>query len=187
MTRTWLLSCAAILCAASVSFPACNRAEKQREALRGELDAEFEADMEKTLRVAHDISVLIEDLAHEHDRNDKRHAELDQLLAGVELDDEDRAVQAKHAAWEVEHRALIEDARHQIERFDESHGRHEAAEAAHADVPLDQIREEHEQFERELAYFEEKLASMTQDLEAAQQQMATVFADHDAMLAKYGK
>jgi chromosome segregation ATPase len=187
MRRTWLLSFVAVVCAASVSLTACNRAEKQREALREELDAEFEADMAKTLGVAHDLSVLVEDLAHEHDRNDKRHAELDELLAGVDLDDEDRAVQAKHAAWETEHRALIDDARHQIERFDESHGRHEAAEAAHADVPLDQIREEHEQFERELIYFEEKLASMTQDLEAAQQQMVTVFADHDAMQAKYGK
>ncbi len=174
-------------CVLSVLFlPACNRAEKEREALRADLDAEFEADMAKTIEQAEALTIKIEDLMHLHEQSDKRHAELDALLEGIDLEEEDAALQVKHAEWEKKHEGLVEDARHQIERFEATRERHEVAEASHADVPLDEIREEHEQFERELEYFEGKLSQMNQDLEAAASEMAVIETEHEALKAKYG-
>ena len=182
-----ILTVAAIVVPLSLSFPACKSEEKERAALREDLDTEFEAEMEQTMKLAETLTIQIGDLVDQHERNDRRHAELDELLAGVDLDEDDRAVQAKHAEWETRHRGLIDDAQHQVDRFEESRARHEAAEAEHADVALDQIREEHEQFERELTYFQGKLGEQATAMEQAQQEMSTIFADHDAMQAKHGK
>jgi len=165
----------------------CNRADKQRQAAREELDEEFEAQTKKVKKEAERLSNLLDELVASHEELDARHAELDALLQDVELDDEGRAIQAKHAQWEEGHRFLIEQARAELARFEAAHEQHELDEASHADASLDQLREDHERFERELNDLEAELGERVHELQLAKKQMDIVFSDHDALNAKYAQ
>jgi len=166
--------------------PGCKNEEKEREALRAELDAEFEQDTERLLEHAGELETLIEELVAEHQRLDNRHDYLDEQLKGKKLSAEDQELQKKHETWDEEHRAKIDKAKATIADFEKAHEAHEEAEKGHADVPLDQIREEHEEFEKELLAFRQKLMDTEEELRAAAEQMDQIFADHQEMAKRYG-
>jgi len=176
-----------IVALAALALPACNRAEKERQAAREELDHEFEEKTEQVKKEAAKLSALLDELVADHEKLDQRHAELDALLAGAELDDEARAMQDKHAQWEEGHAFLMEQARAELARFEQAHEQHELDEATHADASLEQLREDHERFERELVEIEAELAERVHELELARRQMEIIFTDHEALNAKYGR
>ena len=174
----------ALLASAIVSF-SCNRVDGERQDTRQQLDEEFEAETLKVRQEAELLSTLLDELVANHVELDARHAQLDAALRGVELDAEDRAIQAKHEQWETGHRFLIEQARAELQQFEEAREQHERDEATHADASLKQLREDHERFERELRELEADLAERVHELQLAKRQMDIVFSDHDALNSKY--
>lgn len=185
MQRPAAIVIGVVLLASAAGSSSCNRTDGATQDARRQLDEEFEAETQKVQKQAELLSTLLDELVADHEKLDARHAQLDAALRGVELDSEDRAIQAKHEQWEEGHRFLIEQARAELQRFEEAHEQHERDEATHANASLEQLRDDHERFEHELGELETDLAERVHELQLAKRQMDIIFADHDGLNSKY--
>lgn len=162
-----------------------NNEEAQRKEMRDELDAEFEAQTEVLMEKIDELEIQIAELIKKHEELDGRHQLLDIKIKDREVEPEVKALQEKHAGWEAQHEKLIEDAKDFISRFRKRHEEHEIMEESHGEVPLDQIAEEHEEFEQELKGFSAELEKIAEKMSGANRQMEIIFQEHTELEAMF--
>jgi|GEM_PF-5134999 len=172
----------ALACVSIIS--ACQSEAAKRAEMREKLDDEFEKDTEK---IIDDSKVLMEEIKNlqvEHVELDKRHQLLDAAVKNAELSKEDQQIQQRHDIWDVEHKKLIEDSLKVIKDLNARHELHEEMEKKHEDVPIEQLKKDHEQFEQELKEYKKKLDGFSVKLKEAKKQMQIIIKEHDSI---YGK
>ena len=168
-----------------VLLSSCGDRESEREVLRGKLDTECE---EKTEELSERAALLRQELTKlmtEHRVLDEKHAVLDVGLEGKKMSAEDKAVQQGHLQAERYHEKTIKVAEDMLNRFEACKRAHEEAEETHGTIPLDEVRKEHEQFESDLEDFQVEFDSMIRIVGEANEQMAIIFKEHEALSAKY--
>ena len=169
-----------------VSF-ACSGEEKQRQELRKKLDAEFEKDTKELVRKSTRLSALLKKLVEEHEEMDRKHAKMDTDLIGKKLVPEDEKIQKNHLEWEKRHKTVIANAEELRERFNRTREEHERMEARHATATPEQIKKEHEQFEKDLKGYKREFIKVVSQLKRARKQMKVIFIEHKALEEKYKK
>jgi len=170
------------LCAVLVILASCSPGQNDRAKLREKLDEEFEEQTEEIMWQVEDLNKELAMLISKHKEMDKNHAWLDKKLDNEENPDPViEALQRKHLEWESGHKQVIADTQALIEQFEKRHAQHEEMEKTHDTVPLEQIREEHEQFEKDLKKFKEQFESAQADVQKANQQMDIIFDEHREM------
>ena len=183
MDRMWVLGLVFVL----GTGLGCGVDPQQRDALRAELDEEFEEDTGTLVEEADHLSELINDLVVEHQQLDLRHVRQDEILGDVEISADDADMQRRHLRLEAAHILTIHRARRLIEHARASLLRHEEMEKHHGDVTLEQIRAEHERFEQELEEHRRDLDDAEMELDRARLQMRTIITEHDEMLERYSR
>ena len=167
--------------------PACKPGDREREKLREELDEEFEKETEDLIKESERLTVLLDKLVAEHEKMDEKHKILDDAMKGKTVFPEHEALQKKHMEWDRQHKTLMSEVKDIIQRFEARREEHEKMEEGHGDVPLDQVREEHEQFERDLEAIRDEFAAKIEAMEKAGEQMTTILKEHEMLNEKYGK
>ena len=182
----WLLF-TAWACLMLAGLPACKPGDSEREKLREELDEEFEKETGDLIEESERLTALLDKLVVEHEKLDEKHKLLDVAMKGKTVFPEHDALQKKHLEWEGQHQTLMSEVKDLIQRFEARRQEHEKMEEGHGDVPLDQVREEHEKFERDLEAFRDDFTAKIEVMEKAGKQMTTIFKEHEMLKEKYGK
>ncbi len=175
----------ALGCILTIGYIGCSKNDSNRDEIRSKLDKEFEEKTEKLVKKTEDLKDTLSKLIETHKVLDENHDILDVSLMGKKLSAKEQIMQERHLKWEKQHLELIEKTRKAIESFEKVKEDFDRKEEKHDSATIEQIKQDHEEFNSGLIKYEEKFTKLIKDIGVANEQMSTIFKQHKKLSKKY--